>query len=785
MNVSQNPALQSIICAYNQLSNLDVTADAGLSQFWCENNQLSALDVSQNTALGSFWCSNNQLTTLDITQNTNLFEIACEKNKLSNLNVSNNTNLRYFYCQKNQLTDLDVSQNTALIELKCNDNQLTSLNVKNGNNTAIIDFDARNNPDLNCIQVDDPAYSTANWTDIDPQTHFNLDCAQTYVPDDNFENYLETHNANGNQVAIGDANSMGNGIANDNYVTTAKINTVTTLYIDNQNITDLTGIEDFAALTALNCYQNQLTALDVSQNTALTSLWCSNNQLNALNLGNNASLTKLWCYDNQLSTLDVTPNTGIYWLDAANNQLTALDVSNMGSLSILSCHHNQLSDLDVSQNTALTKLWCNDNQLTGLNVKNGNNTAIVNFDATNNPDLTCIQVDNATYSATNWTNVDATASFSEDCSAVYYNLTLNTNGNGNVSLSPSGGSYLAGTTVTITATPDTGWEFAAWSGDLSGSTNPATITMNADKTVTATFNQLAQTYVPDDNFEAYLEANGMGNGIANDDYVTTANIENVTLLDVHSRHIADLTGIEDFVSLTQLRCYNNQLTGVDLSHNTQLTRLQINGNSLTALDVSQNTQLTLIDIGYNQIANIDLSHNTLLETLSASRNNLTNLDLSMLPVFVSLDVSQNHLTSLDVRNGNNSNFTRFIATSNPNLTCIFVDDPAWSDTNWTNIDATSHFVANQTECDNVGIDDATLKSVLKVYPNPVSNELYLQSKNRKNLILNLYNLIGQKLISSKTNTGYLMLNTSILPAATYVVKITIGGQSVFYNIVKK
>ena len=33
-----------------------------------------------------------------------------------------------------------------------------------------------------------------------------------------------------------------------------------------------------------------------------------------------------------------------------------------------------------------------------------------------------------------------------------------------------------------------------------------------------------QTYVPDDNFEAYLEANAMGNGIANDDYVTTAHV---------------------------------------------------------------------------------------------------------------------------------------------------------------------------------------------------------------------------------------------------------------------
>jgi len=32
------------------------------------------------------------------------------------------------------------------------------------------------------------------------------------------------------------------------------------------------------------------------------------------------------------------------------------------------------------------------------------------------------------------------------------------------------------------------------------------------------------TYVPDDNFEVYLEANGMGNSIPNDNYVTTANI---------------------------------------------------------------------------------------------------------------------------------------------------------------------------------------------------------------------------------------------------------------------
>ena len=38
---------------------------------------------------------------------------------------------------------------------------------------------------------------------------------------------------------------MGNGIANDDYVTIANINSVANLFIGNQNISDLTGIEDF------------------------------------------------------------------------------------------------------------------------------------------------------------------------------------------------------------------------------------------------------------------------------------------------------------------------------------------------------------------------------------------------------------------------------------------------------------------------------------------------------------------------------------------------------------
>ena len=57
---------------------------------------------------------------------------------------------------------------------------------------------------------------------------------QTYVPDDNFEAYLETHDASGNVVAIGASNSMGNGITNDDSVTTANVSGVTNLDVNSQ-----------------------------------------------------------------------------------------------------------------------------------------------------------------------------------------------------------------------------------------------------------------------------------------------------------------------------------------------------------------------------------------------------------------------------------------------------------------------------------------------------------------------------------------------------------------------
>ncbi|MDY0096103.1 MAG: PEP-CTERM sorting domain-containing protein, partial [Candidatus Vecturithrix sp.] len=58
-----------------------------------------------------------------------------------------------------------------------------------------------------------------------------------------------------------------------------------------------------------------------------------------------------------------------------------------------------------------------------------------------------------------------------------------------VTLNPAGGTYADGTVVQLTAHADPGWEFSGWSDDLSGNTNPETLTMDADKIVAAIFTE--------------------------------------------------------------------------------------------------------------------------------------------------------------------------------------------------------------------------------------------------------------------------------------------------------
>lgn len=164
----------------------------------------------------------------------------------------------------------------------------------------------------------------------------------TNFPDENFRNYV-----------LENIDIDGNG-----YLSESEIKTINNLFVEEMNIADLKGVEYFTALTFLPCGYNNLTTLDVSNNTALESLLCHENNLTELDLSKNTTLKTLLCQSNNLTTLDVSKNTALGALYCDHNNLTTLDVSNNTALEQLNCAKTNLTMLDVSKNTALKDFHC-------------------------------------------------------------------------------------------------------------------------------------------------------------------------------------------------------------------------------------------------------------------------------------------------------------------------------------------------------------------------------------------------------------------------------------------
>jgi len=101
---------------------------------------------------------------------------------------------------------------------------------------------------------------------------------------------------------------------------TSDVSAITTMYMSTLGLTDLTGIKDFAALTTLECPFNNITSLDLSQNTALIWLNCRGNLMTNLDIknGNNQNLTLILAMGNNLAANSVNVDdvmyASIWWL---------------------------------------------------------------------------------------------------------------------------------------------------------------------------------------------------------------------------------------------------------------------------------------------------------------------------------------------------------------------------------------------------------------------------------------------------------------------------------------
>lgn len=385
---------------------------------------------------GSVLCNNlniSDLTGIEAFYNINFLNCS-NNNSLTSLDVSTNTVLTALNCRNTNIINLDINGNEDLIELYCyNNSSLTTLNAGNGNNTNFLYFLASNTPNLSCITVDDVNWSNSNWTvannSIDVGASFSTNCAvcSVNIPDANFKTYL-----------VGNSAINTNG---DTEIQCSEASTFTgTIFASSLMIQDLTGIEAFTSLQHLKCDNNQLTSLDLSSNTALFNLQSHNNSITSVTLGNNSTLDAIGLNGNNLSTIDISGVPNISGLYVSDNNLSTIDFSYNSIIFEIACQNNSISTFDFSQNQSLAKLYCSGNtitnldlsghsniikllctdmiSLTQLNIANTNNSNVTEFDATNNPNLSCIEVDNVTYSTSNWTDIDATTSFSTNCLSV-------------------------------------------------------------------------------------------------------------------------------------------------------------------------------------------------------------------------------------------------------------------------------------------------------------------------------------------------------------------------------
>ena len=125
--------------------------------------------------------------------------------------LSNNSNIDTILCGGNKLTNLDISQNTSLIFLSCKDNLLRNLDLRKGNNINFTGFDATNNDSLYCISVNDSAWSSNNWTNIDSHTNFSNDCNPSTVDIIEIEKNLSVYpNPTSEEISISINNFNGN-----------------------------------------------------------------------------------------------------------------------------------------------------------------------------------------------------------------------------------------------------------------------------------------------------------------------------------------------------------------------------------------------------------------------------------------------------------------------------------------------------------------------------------------------------------------------------------------------
>ena len=242
------------------------------------------------------------------------------------------------------------------------------------------------------------------------------------------------------------------------------------------------------ALTRLELSHNKLSGPIPAELGALKQLYVLNLRTNALTGSIPAALAEL---------------PRLWWLSLAENALEGCVPAQLRKVGVNDLAKLNLPDCGSTTTSYALTLTAPTNGSLSASPSGGTHAAGTRVTVTATPAdgyrLTAWGGDCAATPATS-ASCALTMSAARTVSATFgklpasYTLTLTTPTNGSLSASPSGSSHAPGTAVTVTATPAEGYRLTAWGGDCAAtaaSVASCALTMNADRTVSATFGKTA------------------------------------------------------------------------------------------------------------------------------------------------------------------------------------------------------------------------------------------------------------------------------------------------------
>ncbi len=257
--------------------------------------------------------------------------------------------------------------------------------------------------------------------------------------------------------------------------------------------------------------------------------------------------------------------------------------------------------------------------------------------------------------------------------------------------------------------------------------------------------EINETNFPDAKFRSFVKENLDKN---KDDILDAMEIAAVKMIEANKMGIKSLEGVGFFTALETLKCWDNELTGLDLSKNTALKNLQCSNSKLQSLDLSQNPNLTQLYCGRNPLTTLDLSKNAKLKVLNCSgfanrRTKLTELDLSQNSALESLDCSINELKQLNV---SGCTALKKLSCSSNQLTTLDVS----KNVNLTFLDCGSNQltaldVSNNPKLEDLSCDYNSL-TLLDLSKNPELEILSCRKNGLTSLDLDANKKIGEKIL---------------------------------------